>query len=80
MKNEARQNLGWVWVEKKRKRGGAYGLGLADDGGDGLGGVGEDGGGVHPIQVHVGRHVEARHLPSPIPTPSSSSSESPSLF
>jgi hypothetical protein len=43
----------------------AYGLGLADDGGDGLGGFGEDGGGVHPIQVHVRRHVQARHSRSP---------------
>jgi hypothetical protein len=40
---------------------GAYGLGLADDGGDGLGGISEDGRGVHPIQVDVRRHVQARH-------------------
>jgi len=48
----------------------AYGLWLADDVGDGLGGFGEDGGGVHPLQVHVGRHVQARHprsLPLPLP-------------
>ena len=45
---------------------GAYGLRLADDGGDGAGGVGEDGGGVHPLQVHVRRHVQARHLPPPL--------------
>ena len=48
----------------------AYSLWLADDIGDGLGGFGEDGGGVHPLQVHVGRHVQARHprsLPLPLP-------------
>lgn len=46
----------------KRRRERTDSLRLSDDLGHGLGGFGEDGGGVDPLKAHVGRKVKARHL------------------
>jgi len=42
--------------------GGTHALWLADELGDSLGGLGEDGGGVDSLEVDVGGDIEARHL------------------
>ncbi|RRT66341.1 hypothetical protein B296_00008804 [Ensete ventricosum] len=42
---------------------GTDGFGLADEPGDGLGCLGEDGGGVDAVEAHVGGEVKARHSP-----------------
>jgi hypothetical protein len=69
---------GWAYQGDGDGVMGAYDLRLADDGGDDLGGFSEDGGCVHPIQVDVRRHVQARH-PRSLTIPERSS-PSPSLF